>query len=331
MRLREKLYYYQGIPGTKLARGTGNCNTVILGQNKLLLIDPGESLLKCINSLKDRMLQDTLNMKTISQMLFTHVHFDHANAAGMIQELSLCKIRTHPYDVAAMETPQIEYDRIMTPIIKSGEFPRVPLAWAQFFTDLFIGKRLSAKIDSVVHHHEKINHDGLIIEVLFTPGHAPGHIVYYIPEYKTLIGGDLIDREMDSVIESGGCINNMESSWEDILFSLDIVSKLDIELYIPGHGPPIEGKENVEEFLSRNIRITTTKPQKILSLLNPMGSRLKNIFSQLYPVLPFAHHQVKKIEILLLLQYLQKIEKVIAVQTEKGTFWKPKIEAEKYN
>ena len=32
----------------------------------------------------------------------------------------------------------------------------------------------------------------LHVNVIFTPGHAPGHVMYHLPEQKILVGGDLI-------------------------------------------------------------------------------------------------------------------------------------------
>jgi len=306
----------------------GTCNTTIIGTNELILIDPGESLDKCFNDLCNRLQSDSLDMRKVNLMLFTHVHFDHSNAAAMVQKVSHCRIRTHPYDVSSIEFPQIEYERMITPITQSGEFPNIPLKWTKYFMDLFIGKRLPVKNDIVLKDREIMTHEGLTIEVIFTPGHAPGHVAYYIPKYKTLIGGDIIDREMYGIIESGGCINNMESSWDQLLQTLEIIAKLDIELYIPGHGAPIVGKEAVREFIDKNIEFTLKKPKQILTLLHPTAISLGKIFSQLYPRLPFAHHQVKKIEILLLLKYLLKKEKVVCIRTEKGTIWKSNIIAE---
>ena len=32
----------------------------------------------------------------------------------------------------------------------------------------------------------------LLVKVLHTPGHSPGHVMFHLPEKQTLIGGDLI-------------------------------------------------------------------------------------------------------------------------------------------
>ncbi len=322
MQLRDKLYFFKGNTGTKVARGAGSCNTIVLGNKKLILIDPGESVGKCVASLTKRMGNDGLSLQDVQLMLFTHVHFDHANAAGFIQEQSNCEVRTHPHDVDSIETARVEYERVMLPIMNLREFPRVPVGIARFFLDLYLGKRLPAKTSEVLKDGEVIMLEGLAVHVIFTPGHATGHIAYYLPEYKALIAGDCIDREMDGVIASGGCINNMESCWDDLLHTLHLLEHYDVEVYIPGHGDPIEGKSAVVDFVTRNIAISLEKPPHILDCISEEGSSLKEILHRVYPNLPFTQSHVKKIEVYLLLQYLVFQEKAACQSTRRGHVWK---------
>ncbi len=323
MKVFEGLYFYPGITGLKVSRGAGTSNTVIIGHDQLILIDPGESVGRCITTLEKRTRIDGKSLENVQLMMFTHVHFDHANAASIVQRRSNCTIRTHPHDVESIENPVTEYERTVLPIMESKEFPSVPLSVARFFLDVFIGKRLPARIDSILHDGEIITHEGLTIEVIFTPGHSPGHIAYYIKEYKVMVAGDTIDRELDGVIEAGAAVNNMESSWEDIVRSMEILSRYDIDVYIPGHGEIIRGKAAVQAFISRNVTISLEKPSKVFASVLAKGSMLNDIFKQMYPVLPFSLHQVKKVELFIILQYLVKGNFLEATSRRKKSRWRP--------
>ncbi len=321
MRLRDKLYFFKGNSSTKVTRGAGTCNTIVIGNQKSILIDPGESVGKCMASLKQRMEKDGLNLYDVQLMLFTHVHFDHANAAGFVQKESNCEVRTHPHDVASIENQIVEYERVMLPIMNLKEFPSVPVGIARFFLNLYIGKRLPAKTSEALGNGETLTVEGITIKVIFTPGHAVGHIAYYIPEYKALIAGDTIDREIDGQKGAGGCVNNMESSWEDLLNTLHLLEQYDIELYLPGHGDPIEGKQPVKEFITRNIAVSVAKPHAIYECIPPEGSYLKDLLHRVYPNLPFTQTHVKKIEIFLLLQYLTRQQEVAVEIARRGHYW----------
>jgi glyoxylase-like metal-dependent hydrolase (beta-lactamase superfamily II) len=46
--------------------------------------------------------------------------------------------------------------------------------------------------DAYVEDGQKLRLGDVDVEVIHTPGHAPGHVMYYIPSEKVLVGGDLI-------------------------------------------------------------------------------------------------------------------------------------------
>lgn len=323
MQLKEKLFFYHGTSSTNFGRGVGACNTIIIGNNYPILIDPGESIPKQFNSLRTRMEKEGIDITKISKILFTHVHFDHSNAAAMVQELSHCTIHTHPRDIESIEQPHTEYERIILPIIKTKIYPNVPLEWAKFFTDITIGKRFPAKTSEMLYNKQRILHEEITIEVMYTPGHSPGHIGYYIHEYKAFIAGDIIDREMYGILNSGGCINNMEFSWIDHLQTLNTLRELDIEIFIPGHGDPILGKNEVQRFIEHNMEISQKKPEQILSSLPLDGSEIKTILKKIYPKLPLAQLLIRKVEIFLTLKYLEENQKVECIINKKKMKWVP--------
>jgi glyoxylase-like metal-dependent hydrolase (beta-lactamase superfamily II) len=46
--------------------------------------------------------------------------------------------------------------------------------------------------DALVEDGQKLTLGALAVDVIHTPGHAPGHVMYYFPNDGILIGGDLI-------------------------------------------------------------------------------------------------------------------------------------------
>ena len=58
-------------------------------------------------------------------------------------------------------------------------------------------------------------------EVFFTPGHAPGHVVYYNAETKSVINGDvLFAGSFGRVDLPGGDLETLKKSIFDIMFKL---------------------------------------------------------------------------------------------------------------
>ncbi|MFC5268977.1 MBL fold metallo-hydrolase [Adhaeribacter terreus] len=71
------------------------------------------------------------------------------------------------------------------------------------------------------------------LKVIFAPGHAPGHVVFYDEKGKNLIGGDvLFQRSIGRTDLPGGDFDTLINSIKTKLFTLPE----DVKVY-PGHGP----------------------------------------------------------------------------------------------
>jgi glyoxylase-like metal-dependent hydrolase (beta-lactamase superfamily II) len=81
------------------------------------------------------------------------------------------------------------------------------------------------------------------LDVLFIPGHAPGHVGFYSAKDKVLIGGDvLFNRSIGRTDLPGGNYDILIESIHKKIFTLPN----DVVVY-PGHGPTTTvGEEKVE-------------------------------------------------------------------------------------
>jgi glyoxylase-like metal-dependent hydrolase (beta-lactamase superfamily II) len=72
-----------------------------------------------------------------------------------------------------------------------------------------------------------------ILEVRHTPGHAPGHVIFYIEDEKTLIGGDTVFLESIGRTDLyKGNYQILEKSIREQIYTLPDDTKI-----LPGHGP----------------------------------------------------------------------------------------------
>ena len=87
--------------------------------------------------------------------------------------------------------------------------------------------------DDYLEDGQKLSIGNLKVEVIHTPGHAPGHVMFHLTEQKVLVGGDLI---------IGGAVGrtDLPDSDERQLFeSIRKVMALPPETQLlPGHGRP---------------------------------------------------------------------------------------------
>lgn len=98
----------------------------------------------------------------------THGHFDHvADHAVVTRRFPNAKVLIHPLDEAKLQKPM-----------------------SSMFSLPFVIPARSA--DGHLADGQKLSIGAIEVEVIHTPGHSPGHVMFYIPAEKILIGGDLI-------------------------------------------------------------------------------------------------------------------------------------------
>lgn len=87
--------------------------------------------------------------------------------------------------------------------------------------------------------------DGVRLRVLHTPGHARDHIAFHWEEQRAFFSGDLVLGIGTVVVAPPG------GSMDDYIRSLGRVARLDVDVIMPGHGPPIfDPAARVAEYIT---------------------------------------------------------------------------------
>ena len=131
------------------------------GSAEAVVVDPGDEPDRLIRAI------DELGLD-VKAILLTHTHFDHVGAVAPVAR------HTH----APVYCPELE-----KPVL-ADIMAFVP--WAGF------GPFESYEADELVAGGERLELAGLEIEVLFTPGHSPGHVTYWIPAEQAVFSGDVL-------------------------------------------------------------------------------------------------------------------------------------------
>jgi len=143
-------------------------------------------------------------------ILITHAHFDHIGGVSMlIQSASKSMdVYLHPDDQRLWEAGG-----------GAKEFG--------FYLELPVLNPKPALDQSIIHLGDTN------IQVRHTPGHSSGHVVYYVPEEKSIFCGDLIFYHgVGRTDLPGGSARTLIQSIEKNILSVPD----DVHLY-PGHGP----------------------------------------------------------------------------------------------
>ncbi|HEY3865601.1 MAG TPA: MBL fold metallo-hydrolase [Solirubrobacteraceae bacterium] len=177
-------------------------NTYIVsaaGSARAVIVDPGDEAERLLAAARELGVE-------IEAILVTHCHFDHIGAVAEVARAT----------GAPVYCPEIERGVL-------ADIPR--------WTPPGFGPFESYEADQRVAGGERLSLAGLDIEVLFTPGHSPGHVTYAIaaagegttvegggPAERVLLSGDvLFEGSVGRVDLPGGDWNVLERSIGSLL------------------------------------------------------------------------------------------------------------------
>ncbi len=166
-----------------------------------LIVDPGDEADRLLTAI------DALNIKTVEAILVTHTHFDHVGAVAPIAHAT----------GAPVYCPELERQ------VLANIMDYVP--WPGF------GPFESYDADHLVKGGETLTLAGLTIDVMFTPGHSPGHVTYAIRDENALFSGDVLFQG------SVGRVDLPGGDWPTLLRSIEsLLDRFPPETTVyPGH------------------------------------------------------------------------------------------------
>jgi glyoxylase-like metal-dependent hydrolase (beta-lactamase superfamily II) len=131
------------------------------GGEHAVIVDPGDEAPRLLQAVEDAGV-------TLDAILLTHTHFDHVGAVAPIARAT----------GAPVYCPRIE-----VPVLQDV-MAYVP--WPGF------GPFESWDPEETVQGGETLELAGLTLDVVYTPGHSPGHVTYAVRGEQALFSGDVL-------------------------------------------------------------------------------------------------------------------------------------------
>jgi glyoxylase-like metal-dependent hydrolase (beta-lactamase superfamily II) len=170
------------------------------GAGEALVVDPGDDAPRILAAIEEMGV-------TVAGVLLTHTHFDHIGAVAPVARAT----------GAEVWCPQIELP-VLADINSFVPWPE-------------LGPFESYDADHAVSGGETLELAGLEIDVIFTPGHSPGHVSYSIRDEAALFSGDVLFQG------SVGRVDLPGGDWPTLLESIrTLTESLEPETTVyPGH------------------------------------------------------------------------------------------------
>lgn len=164
------------------------------------VIDPGAP---------DERLAQALTGYRLTDILLTHAHFDHIGGVGYLAELYGPQIWIHTLEASRLNDPKRNLSAWFDPTA-TVTAPEATILIAMSGTYRLLGHELRA---------------------IHTPGHTPGHLVYYIDD-RAFVGDLIFNGSVGRTDFPGGNHQQLLDSIKNAILTLPEETPL-----YPGHGP----------------------------------------------------------------------------------------------
>lgn len=184
-------------------------NTYVVSndEGEAIIFDPGCYSKEEENELSDFIAENELSVLAI---LYTHAHIDHMLGAAFIQ-------KTYPAPAYLHQEDHVTWNSVAS--------------YAHVYG--FEGYQLADVPPNTVIDHEELVIGSFRMKIRHTPGHAPGHVVYYFESDQFIINGDVLFKGSFGRVDlPGGNLETLKSSIFNILFKYP-----EETIVYCGHGP----------------------------------------------------------------------------------------------
>ena len=190
------------------------------GSEAAVVVDPGEEGDRLLDALA------ALNVARLEAIVLTHTHFDHVGAVAPV-----ARATGAPVYCPALESEVLAHIMDYVP-------------WPGF------GPFESYRADHTVAGGEALELAGIPFEVLFTPGHSPGHVTWAVPDAAAIFSGDVLFQG------SVGRVDLPGGDWPTLLASIEsLMATFAAETTVyPGHmGVTTLGRERATNPFLREL------------------------------------------------------------------------------
>ncbi len=166
------------------------------------IVDPGDEAARIALAVEQTNLE-------IGQILVTHAHIDHVGAVAALADEYACPVLMH-----AEAEPMLKQlpTQAMTMGLRFGKVPTV---------------------DRYIEDEEVLEVGGLRLDSRYTPGHAPGHLAFYVESEGLVLSGDaLFAGSVGRTDLFGGSMEVLMRSIRERLLTLPDETRV-----CSGHGP----------------------------------------------------------------------------------------------
>jgi len=211
---------------------------VIEGGDGHILVDSGWDSQESLWALQEGIKAANLKLRDIKKIVVTHIHPDHYGLSSKVKQICGAPVAIHRVDAGFISPRYKDFDNLIKKteeLLRQNGVPDNELSQLKE-ASLWMNKYVTADAPQVkLEDGDTISNDTFEFEVLWTPGHSPGHICLYERERRFILTGDHV--LYDTTPHVGLNPQSGDNPLGDYVSSLKKLERLKVHFILPGHGP----------------------------------------------------------------------------------------------
>jgi glyoxylase-like metal-dependent hydrolase (beta-lactamase superfamily II) len=224
------------------------------------MIDTGWYTEEAFDVLLEKLTDLKISPKDISTIIITHIHADHFGLAGKIKQINPQTILLmHQWEASIIEPRYIKSSDLKKRMILMLKSHGVPPVDSAILESAYLPSLSSFKVacpDRLLYGGEVISTGLFDLEIIWTPGHSPGHICLYEPVNRLLFSGDHVLSSITPNISY--TVHSGDNPLGTYLYALNKIRNYPTSNVLPGHGSLIADLPNrIDQIFEHHLKRKT--------------------------------------------------------------------------
>jgi len=255
---------------------------LIRGEDRYLLIDTGMASDEAFVELSRQLAEIGVRPENLTEILVTHFHIDHVGLVPRLRKLSGAQLIVSAKTAEAVQLVRQTHESHWKNLMNIYKVAGVPTELVEHMLKATPGHIYQAvyeelaKPSRTLEDGDKISIGEYSFQIVWTPGHSPGHICLYEPKRRFLMAGDHLLPTITPHVTPWGLESN---ALADYLDSLEKVGKLDVDVVLPSHEELFKDHRKRINELQEHHRLRATE---MLSEIRRQGLTAYQIASRIH-------------------------------------------------
>jgi len=296
----------------------GRVNCYLLDGEEPTLVDPGPASEAAREALVAGLADHGYDLADVDRLVVTHPHMDHYGLAAAVVRAAGATVCAHPDAVAWLADPDGQLQReqaLFEPFMREMGVPDALAGTVVSLPDTYREFREPVEVGRDLREGDRLTAGGADLEVLHTPGHAPGSVCLLAAGEAVFTGDHLLaDVSPNPLLTTRpDDPDERTRSLPQYLEALERLRGVDAPVAHPGHGDRIEDVDGrIEEVIAHH----RDREQRVADLLADGPLTAYEVMEALFPDLPATEIFPGMSEAIGHLDLLEEAGRVETVETD---------------